>query len=313
LKSKDANKISNNVVESLFEGEDIPPIESTSGLAELKLKPSEEVLKSQQQASIEKRQFTRIENANAELSLNFSNELHFARQYIQNISVGGLFVKTNLKRELGAILPLDFEVPVKGKRKRFQLNARVCRQTTEGLGLQFVDLASDVRAELEEFIQEILPPGEQIQTASYREASKQRLEQTREAQRDGQTKFKKTSISILILFSLIALNTYLLLQPNEDGPVGKKISEGQSFQFAGKQIKPSQVRAFKQVRKSKVNSIVITLADGSSLSVPELEFKANELPEHLSKSYEHLRSIPKQKRKHRSGSAPRIVKKIKAK
>src|SRR5688572_22707613 len=58
----------------------------------------------------ERRQFTRINVEDHRISVRFHNELHFAKHYVENISIGGLFIKTTEKYSMGELVPVAFEV-----------------------------------------------------------------------------------------------------------------------------------------------------------------------------------------------------------
>jgi type IV pilus assembly protein PilZ len=80
-----------------------------------------------------------------------------------NISSGGVFVRTDRRFDLGAVLSLALELPdgappaaVHGK----VVHARPPRRAPEpGVGLQFVSAGDEFRVRLDRYIQTIAPPG----------------------------------------------------------------------------------------------------------------------------------------------------------
>src|SRR4051794_2783903 len=114
-----------DVIEKLLEGEDLPKVEHRpTELPKLEVSP-ETLKRAQSPASsstsetpdnpqpvasggIERREFTRIEVGDRKLELKFTHGLQFARQYIENISLGGLFLKTQTKAEMGSLMDIEF-------------------------------------------------------------------------------------------------------------------------------------------------------------------------------------------------------------
>lgn len=180
-------------IERLFEDENLPPPEAEEGLRRLDLTPSAEALGAAKKKKInweERREFTRAEVAPDQIHLSFSNDQQFAKQYIENFSLGGLFVRTKLRPGVGAIVPIEFSVPLHNFEARiFKLRAKVCRETENGLGLQFLDLDQETRADLEVFVKTILPSGS-VPMNQVKRSSRERLDQLREARQSTQEKQK---------------------------------------------------------------------------------------------------------------------------
>ncbi|PIR22176.1 MAG: hypothetical protein COV44_09160 [Deltaproteobacteria bacterium CG11_big_fil_rev_8_21_14_0_20_45_16] len=292
-------------INDLIESEDLPVIEAPQEHEKFELKALPEALEAERQRKLfeSRREFNRAENSSAELNLNFTSEVQFARQYIQNISLGGLFVKTNLKREIGSILPVDFTVSVKGVPKKFQLKAKVCRQAEDGLGLQFIEMSSDIRAELEEFIRDILPPGQQVINPSAAKASIERLEKSRLEKEKERKRKQRIYIQIACLVAMISVNIYVaqdLVLKNLNPPETKS----QSFQLGNKQIQLNELKSFK---KDSRKGLILKLADGSELVVPEKSVESEKLPAHLRVPYRALRNT-KLKYRRKSGSVSHSIK-----
>lgn len=290
-------------INDLIESEDLPEIEAPEESDTFELKPSQEALEAEKQRKLfeSRRKFNRAENKNADLNLNFTSEMQFARQYIQNISLGGLFVKTNLKRPIGCILPVDFSVSVKGTPKSFQLKAKVCRQAEDGLGLQFVDMSSDIRAELEEFITEILPSGQQVVNPSAAKASIERLEKSRQEKEKERRRKQRLYIQISCLVVMLGVNAYVaqdLVRKNISPPETKS----QSFQLGSRDIKLKELKQFKRDGRK---GLILKLADGSEVVVPDKYVESEKLPQHLRVPYRTLRNARMKYRK-KSGSVSHI-------
>ena len=62
-------------------------------------------------AGADRREFSRADILEKKLELRFSISNQFARQYIENISVGGLFVRTDQRPCMWSWIPTEFTVP----------------------------------------------------------------------------------------------------------------------------------------------------------------------------------------------------------
>ncbi len=116
-------------IEKLLEEENLPSVPDPAPLTSFDFTPSTKAIRLAEinKEMAEKREFARASAGSKSLTLKFSNEAQFAQQYIENISIGGLFVRTKLRPGVGAILPVEFSVPVQGQDKQFLLRAEVTR------------------------------------------------------------------------------------------------------------------------------------------------------------------------------------------
>ena len=98
------------------------------------------------------------------VSLKKTNESHY--YFSKDISVGGMFIETHEAFPIGAIVGLDFSLPVRGKQHQMNINGEIVRavensssmpdEESPGMGVRFMLLSHDSSKLLAEFIDEIL-------------------------------------------------------------------------------------------------------------------------------------------------------------
>jgi type IV pilus assembly protein PilZ len=108
--------------------------------------------------------FTRRKEARTQktLSLSFKEKESFIKAYSDNISGGGLFIRTKRPLEQGDPFSLKLQIP--GMDEPLKINCEVCWSRPEseeadnspaGMGIQFMDMSEGDRETLDQFIKEI--------------------------------------------------------------------------------------------------------------------------------------------------------------
>ncbi len=291
-----------NSIEQLFEGEELPSIHPQTQPAPLDLTPSQEILEQtkNQQRPEDKRQFTRVDVSQKKLELKFNNELQFARQYIENISLGGLFVKTNAQPPMGSIVPIEFSVPSPDAEegiKAFRLEGKVCRVSPHGVGLEFVDLSATVRHDLECYVKSILPEGTPLSPRA-KKASIEHLDAIREKKTAKNLEWRKRRQKIGIIVVLLGINLLFVNEMVQDVRI-ERAQRSNNVQIKDRTIRLAQIRSVSRDSKGSFN---LDLDDKTSVELSEGDIRA--LPEYLQQSLKLIRSIPPVEKKRRSKNAP---------
>ena len=114
-------------------------------------------VKSLFESRVERRKTPRKEVLN--LTANYWEGLGLAYHRVRDVSLGGAFILADFKWVPGTIvtMTLQFEDQLGGSGSPITtvVRARVVRQATEGLGVQFFDLAKRERQGLAKFLQSI--------------------------------------------------------------------------------------------------------------------------------------------------------------
>jgi|GEM_PF-4656029 len=262
--------------------------------------PQEAATKTDFPDPAERREFTRTDIADKRIELKFSNEYQFARQYIDNISLGGLFVKTAERRTMGDILPISFNLPATNDlpERNFELKGKVCRITDQGLGLEFTNLTDESRKLLEEYVRNVLPKGMDVR-ARAKQSTLDRLEQLRRRKALNKQRSRRTFKITLALTGLFLLNAYLAVQSlmthsNFD------LKNPNRFKVNGEMIQSKDV---KSLGTDKNGKIVLHLTGGSTVEVKNI----SNLPYHLRYSANIIKTIPPAKRRRRSKNAGNLI------
>ncbi len=276
-------------IEDLFQSEDLDkkdsdPVAEKAELPKLDLPPDTE------SGGLEKREFTRIDVKERQISVRFHNELHFAKHYMENISVGGLFVRTDDKYEMGALVPIEFEVKTSefGEPELFQLKGKVCRITDNGVGLEFTNLDQVTRTRLESYVQSILPRGTNLRTKA-KQSTIEKLEQMRQERAQKVQTSKKYAMQILALLCL-ALTNGLLVKQQLDISRSERVNADQSIEIQGKKIKWNEIRSLEQTNRNE--TVVKTASESFTVNTNDLEMN---LPPHLKHQFQILKSTPPKK------------------
>lgn len=278
-------------IEALLEAEELPHLpEQSQELRKIELKPSPESLSGPKINWEERREFTRA-SVDTQIVLNFSNETQFAKHYVENISLGGLFVKTNHRPGMGAVVPIEFAVKMGRNEKLFRLHGKVCRQTDRGLGLEFTNLTPETRKELEVFVKSSLPEGASI-VNQVKKTTVDRLEQTREEKKLREAKQLKAFKASLAIAVLIGLNIYLANEVIETETITQTGDIHQQIQLGNQSIPVENIRSFS---KSEDGKILLQLNEGQSLEIPIDQLQTRDLPADLQQSLTLIQTIPPEK------------------
>lgn len=278
-------------IESLFDAVD-EPVETPVKSELEKLTPG-----------IEKREFTRAEVLDKKIGVRFNNQLQFARQYIENISLGGIFVKTTDKFQMGQIITMEFKVPhpqQMGEEINFQLKAKVCRITDQGVGLEFTNLDQENRILLEGFVRSVLPSGIDIR-AKPKQASIDRVEQLREARKASSQARRRIRLQLLFIISLLIANGFLFHENIKE--LQSRISYDNSRIRIGNES--IDLRKIRRLKKTKDGSLVIEHSEGQ-VEITDPSW-TKDLPQHLRHNFDLIQSIQPTKEKRRSKNAPRHI------
>lgn len=111
---------------------------------------------------IERRRFERVDASEADFSVKFQSQLKFAQLYVQDLSRGGMFIKSSKQIPLGESLVINFSVPnleAEGGREDFTLKAKVVRSLPSGMGLSFEDMDPWVAQRIEQLVIKIREDG----------------------------------------------------------------------------------------------------------------------------------------------------------
>lgn len=275
-----------NIIDELLKDENLPEVEAATPHSKIELTPSPEILAQSQSTQTseqptepktnenpsELREFTRIDVREKQLELKFSNDLQFAKQYIENISLGGLFVKTTQKHELGAIIPIEFSIPSKGSEnnsKAFNLKGKVCRVTPEGVGLEFTNLSLEARQELEDFVRSILPKGAAIQN-KVRAASVDRLEKSREQKAKADEKLRRLAISSITIGLLILLNYFMYRNLQITSEMTDVHARVDKIHLGDQDVDRSEIRS---IERNSEGLFMVYLKNGKKLQVPRTQLE----------------------------------------
>lgn len=251
---------------------------------------------SKQVSGIEKRQFGRADLAEQKIELKFSNQFQFARQYIDNISLGGLFVRTKDKHKMGDLLPISFNLPAKDElpEKPFQLMGKVCRVTDAGVGLEFTNLDQETRKYLEDYVRSVLPKGVEV-AAKAKQSTIDRLAQIREDKKKQIRNSRSRARNMAILAVLALTNLYLATESYQQLKIHSKATPS-TIEVSGKTIKLNEVRS---LQTDKTGKAFFILESGNRVQIKD----ANELPYYLRQSLQNLRNIQPAKPIRRSKNA----------
>jgi hypothetical protein len=234
----------------------------------------------------ERRIFTRVNVSDQKLELKFLNENQFAKQYIENISVGGLLVKTKYKPKLGSFIPVEFSIgQINSTPKIIKLRAKVCRVTGDSIGLEFPDLNRDNRKVVEKFVRSALAPGSSA-ARQVKKSTLEHLEQMREKKLNRQKLQRKLAPRIAAIVLLLGLNIWLV-KPVVEHAIAPKVAVGGEISIDGKIVSLQNIRS---IRIGSDGKLDIELTEGIvSLSLEDAE---RIFPDHLKQSVRLLQSIP---------------------
>ncbi len=293
-------------IEDLFSPEDTTaskePLKN-SELPKIDLPPQEyESPASAEPSSIEKREFTRIDVAERQISVRFHNQMHFAKHYLDNISVGGIFVKTKETYKMGDIVPVEFEVKTSemAAPELFQLRGKVCRVIPNGVGLEFTNLDQVTRTRLESYVQSILPRGSQVRTQA-KQATVDKLELLRQERAQRRAIHKKIFLQACMLITLGVLNFILVKSKMENVDVEKAVRE-QSINIDGRKVKWNEIRSLEQTSRDRL--VIHTNTEAFDVDVKSVQ---DQLPPHLQQQLQLLQSTPPAQQRRRSKNSGNLI------
>lgn len=303
-------KNSTDIINELFE-DTVPPLGAEGLPAILVSTPTSEASKEAEKqalpslasnAGLDRREFTRIDVAQKHLEFKFTNEMHFAYQYIENISIGGLFIKTAYKPAMGSIVPIEFSIPkINGELRTFSLKAKVCRVAETGVGLQFTNLEGELRQEFESYVRSILPDGTSM-TTQVKQSTVERLEKMRERSAEKSRKNALLFRNSLVIAALIALNVFLFYRVVQEDQMEQTGGANSQIEIGEHALKAEDIRS---VQKNNDNSYTV-FTDASAFTVSEASM-SGPLPYHLQQTVNLLNSIPPPAPKHISKTAEKLV------
>lgn len=263
-------------------------------------------LKDDELGGLEKREFSRIDLSERHIGVSFSNELQFAKHYVQNISLGGMFVRTKEKHRMGEIVPVRFKVRNEKNHKEelFVLKARVCRIIETGVGVEFTNLDDATRSRLESYVRSILPDGLQLRTQA-KQSTIDRLKEIREAKFEAAKKRKHRTWQAVMLALLLAANAFLVSEVvTTDEPEFTGFDQPR-VTIAGQELPLNEIRSLQRVSE---NEFRILTENHDSIYVDAQSLKRSSLPRHLQNQFEVLstRQAPQEERRSLNNSNVRL-------
>lgn len=251
------------------------------------------------QSDVERlREFTRAGTKEHQLSLRFKDSGQFARSYVENISLGGLFVKTTQKLKMGEIIDVAFDLPQPDSLDHLEihLKGKVVNQRAGGYGLEFTNLDEAHRQQIESYIKRVIPEGAPLRQ-SKKTSLEERLQERRRLSEEAKAVRKKFRIQILVVSLLILVNLilgYEVLVRDDDQVV--QMNSQFEFEVNGRKVQMSEVREI----KAEKDGIKITTSNGDPIFVND----SSKLPYVLRKSAHLLKTLPPIKKARRSRNVP---------
>jgi hypothetical protein len=195
---------------------------------------------------------------------------------------------------IGTNISLDFAVPLPpGESKHFELRAKVCRVTSTGVGVEFLNVPSSTRSALEEYVRSVLPSGKSTVNAP-RASSVEYLEQIRGRNRENNEKrktlFKYVGFGIL----LVGLNVWQVMnQFSEPDRVQEENALRRShLDIDGKRIEFSQIRGISRDE----NGHFFISVDGQPSVLFDPKKISDQLPAYLRQTTHVIEAMPKLKK-----------------
>lgn len=103
----------------------------------------------------ERRQHERVTIDRPDFQVSFQNQHQFMKMYVQDLSKGGMFVKSNKQVPVGEQVQIAFEIPSLEdplRRDLFQVKGVVVRSLENGMGISFIEIDEEIRRKIETFI-----------------------------------------------------------------------------------------------------------------------------------------------------------------
>ncbi|PIR21825.1 MAG: hypothetical protein COV44_11020 [Deltaproteobacteria bacterium CG11_big_fil_rev_8_21_14_0_20_45_16] len=252
--------------------------------------------------NMEQREFSRVPLIQKPIEIEFKSCAQFAKQYIDNISLGGLFVKTQERPPLGSIVAISFSLPATPSlpEREFNLYAKVCRISESGIALEFTNLTLEARAELEVYVKNFLPKGVDTRTKA-KQSTVDRLQQIRARKDLIKRRLKKILKSSLVIGLLLIINAYLGLRSYLEYKGNTKATDNSAWvEIEGVKIQRKEIRG---LQMQKDGRIVLRTSSGSEIDITD----PASLPYDLRQSANTLKSLPAQKPSRRSKNSRNLT------
>lgn len=238
----------------------------------------------------ERREFSRAGLSPDAIQLQFGHAAQFAKHYVENISLGGMFIRSSEKKKQGELIDISFSIPDESQgRVQFQLRAKVCRITPEGLGVEFVNLNVEMRDRLEKYVQKILPKGAEIRTKA-KKSTIERLEQSRARRQEQGRQQREWLQKLAALGVLLLLNFYLGFEVLKETEKRRHFnSVDHQIQIRDETFSPNELRG---IERSPDGDIVLRLADDRSILLSQNSTDFDKLPPDYQQAISIMRTMP---------------------
>lgn len=257
------------------------------------------------EGGLERREFSRIDLEEKHIAIAFNSEMQFAKHYIQNISIGGLFVKTSDKFQFGELIPIQFKVKNEkdDSEEHFVLKGRVCRIIETGVGLEFTNLDDQTRTRLEKYVRSVLPNGAEIRTQA-KQSTIQRLKEIREKKYEASQKRKKIGFQVVAMASMLVLNAVLVTEVVKEEANSLASERKQTVTLNGSSVEVNQI---KSLQKDQNGQFQFTLEDGR-IVIPDPKDIDQSMPRQIRSQIKVLQTkkTKPQKRKSLNNSRVRL-------
>lgn len=247
----------------------------------------------------------RVNIASKRVGVRFQNKQHFAKQYIENISSGGLYIRTNESFKTGDLVHLEFNVPdptQSDQELRFTLVGSICRTDASGVGLQFTNLDQEARYQLEKYVHSVLSDGMQVNSQP-KSAVMAKIEERRQLRRTRQNKKRQSLRKIGILVLLGAINAYLGFYSYRDFSTPSSAPQTKYIFLNGNQIEIESINSFE---KDSDGKFWVELNENRFEIMNISEFE-NQLPAHLRHQFDVMNGLSPKNQKRRNKNAPDIT------
>jgi len=87
------------------------------------------------------------------MAVDYSTQDHVYKDFIQNISAGGVFIQTNMPFSVGQEVSLTFPLP--NYKKHIKIIGEVVRTTPQGVGVKFKMADQDQKAIIKSLLESI--------------------------------------------------------------------------------------------------------------------------------------------------------------
>ncbi|MGA0163868.1 MAG: PilZ domain-containing protein [Bdellovibrionota bacterium] len=247
----------------------------------------------------------RVNIASKRVGVRFQNKQHFAKQYIENISSGGLYIRTSEDFKTGDLVHLEFNVPdptQSDQELRFTLVGSICRTDENGVGLQFTNLDQEARYQLEKYVHSVLSDGVQVNSQP-KSTVMAKIEERRLLRRTQQNKRKQSLRKIGILVVLAAINAYLGFYAYRDFSTPSSGLPTKYVFLNGKQIEIESINSFAKDSEGKF----WLEWNGNRFEITNLSNFQKQLPVHLRHQLDVMNGLTPKNQSRRNKNAPNIT------